>query len=133
MGKFERRLSRQKPKSKFTSDAWRDIERVVQVNHLPRALGVDFVPDSHCGHCGKRMDLASNHKAAKPKPGDLGVCWNCAGINRYGEGLQLEKVTDEEFERLAADEYDSLDRLVELRALIRAAMTRSYERSQGDA
>lgn len=142
MGKFERRLGRrQKPMRRrvleasvenprsegFESPAWKGLVRLVAQHDLPKELRQDYVARSSCGHCGLEMDEATHHSGSKPAPGELAVCWSCAGVNRFGPELGLEKVTDEEVEGLDPELYE-LDLLHEARALIRAAMMGSAKR-----
>ena len=75
--------------------------------------------------------MATHAKGIKPKPGDLGVCWACAGVNRFGEDYRLVKVTEREAESFDSEEYDT-ETMHEASALIRAAHTKSY-RQGGDA
>ena len=53
------------------------------------------------------------------------MCWSCAGVNRFDAELHLVRVSDEDVDTIDSSKYDT-DALAEGRALIRAAMTKSY-------
>lgn len=63
-------------------------------------MGID-----HCPHCGAINDRATpvQNEGAVPIPGDFSVCIKCAGINKFGEDMALEKLSHEEFESLPFD------------------------------
>lgn len=47
------------------------------------------VPSSPCPHCGAEPTGASGVNAHYPKPGDVAICIDCAGVNTYGRDLRL--------------------------------------------
>lgn len=103
------------------SKAWRGIERLVAVHHLPVDEQPGKVVPSACGHCSIVLDRATHDADETASPGDLSVCWNCAGVNRFDADLVLKPVRDEDLEALDVDH----GQLAEARALIRAALTRN--------
>lgn len=107
--------------------ALRALARIVEQYGKPIAEREDMVPRSPCGHCGKVLDGASHEDGIKPKPGDLSVCWGCAGINRFGPTLALERLDEADFPPEVADE------LRHRQSLIRAVMMGSVGRTRGDA
>lgn len=124
MNRAERRAKAARERK---SSAWKALERVVEQHGKPIAEREDMVPRSPCGHCGKALDGASHEDGIKPKPGDLSVCWACAGINRFGPTLALERLDEADFPPEVADE------LRHRQSLIRAAMMGSVGRTRGDA
>lgn len=59
-------------------------------------MGLDY-----CPHCGAKNDRATcTEGVAIPKPNDISVCIKCAGINKYGSDMALEKLSHEEFTTL---------------------------------
>lgn len=107
--------------------ALRALERVVEQHGKPIAEREDMMPPSPCGHCGEALDGASHEDGIKPKPGDFTVCWACAGVNRFGPTLALERVDEADFPPECAEELQHRQRL------IRAAMMDSVGRTRGDA
>lgn len=43
------------------------------------------MPDCACPHCGKVQDAASGLSSHYPEPGDISVCFDCAGVSVFGE------------------------------------------------
>jgi len=104
------------------SRAWKGLERVV-------ARQGEEVPEAPCGHCGARLDRASIDTGQRPEPGDISICWGCAGVNRFDERLRLEALSDDAVRELDVDHRE----LEEGRALIRAALLGSSRRPRVDA
>ena len=55
------------------------------------------IPPSVCPVCGTQMEGATSledEDRSGPTPGALGICWYCATILKYGENLELMKVSD---------------------------------------
>ena len=68
------------------------------------------VPASPCCECGKVLELCAGKKNT-PSPGDLSICFDCGGLNVFGQDLRLRKPTDEETFAAAADsEFQTLRR-----------------------
>lgn len=55
-----------------------------------------------CPHCGVDIDCLS-HATKHAKPGDIGVCFHCAGIVILDDGLRRRLPTEAESEELLAD------------------------------
>lgn len=55
--------------------------------------------NDNCPHCGKLINRATSVEevGAIPNPGDISICIKCAGINKYGQDMALEKLSHEEF------------------------------------
>ena len=111
------------------SKAWRGLQRVVEVHRLPEAEQPDQVARSYCGHCGMMLNRATHEEGIPPSSGDVSVCWNCAGVNRFDAELLLKPVRDEDLGAIDVDH----EQLAEARALIRAAMTRDPRKTRPEA
>ena len=62
------------------------------------------VPPSMCPRCGRLANAAMEVGGERaPNPGDLGVCINCAGVNRYNADLLLVPLTPAEWEELPSE------------------------------
>jgi hypothetical protein len=49
------------------------------------------LPDNVCPSCGAPIVCAS-HETARPKPGDLSLCFTCGAAMRFTEDLRLDLV-----------------------------------------
>lgn len=56
-----------------------------------------------CPHCGRRNDLHTGAAGTRPRPGDVSICWACAGIGIYVAGDSARVPTAAEVQELAAD------------------------------
>lgn len=59
------------------------------------------MPPSRCPICQTQLDHAMPVAGvvASPEPGDATVCAKCGAMLKYGEGLGLEVLSDEELEK----------------------------------
>jgi hypothetical protein len=85
----------QETESLRSSQAFRTLEA------FARQTGTETqMPPSPCGHCGRSNELATGEEGHAPQPGAFAVCAGCAGINRYGDALQLVAVAEAEIEAM---------------------------------
>jgi hypothetical protein len=55
-----------------------------------------------CPHCGTAIEQASGvvdknaRNELKPKPGDISICFTCAGLGRYTTKMTIRKLTNVE-------------------------------------
>jgi len=78
-----------------------------------------------CPHCGRINQLHEDTKdGGDPKPGAIGICWQCHGLAVLTPFLFLRKPTEQEAAEFAADPDIK-------RAL--AAMSEAYTPSQATA
>ena len=63
------------------------------------------IPKSTCARCGYVIVTASHldDDKATPEPGDLSICLKCAHVAKYGDGLALVELTQEEVIELSLD------------------------------
>jgi hypothetical protein len=61
------------------------------------------VPISLCPSCGYACEAASSVTGDTPEVGDLGVCFNCGALLRFGIGFVLYAATDAELAGLPSD------------------------------
>ena len=56
---------------------------------------------SECPTCGEFQDAAAEANGGDkvPKPGDVGVCFNCGAINQYDKNLKLQSMSEAECSR----------------------------------
>ncbi len=73
---------------------------------------------SPCGWCGVLLDTSSGRPGHVPEPRHFSVCIKCCGLNRYGDGLLLERFSDDQLEGL---DPESRAQLEQTRDLMRAA------------
>lgn len=76
----------------------REIPAQTLLHRMGTALGGEqlHIEGSPCGHCGKVLDGSSKASdGTDPEPGDITFCIYCGGLNRFGEGLRLEGLSDE--------------------------------------
>ena len=93
------------------------------------AKGTDTRHESKpCPHCGKGLDASSGEKDQVPRVGDLSVCCYCGGIMRFGEGLSLAALSEEDLDALADGEHaEEVATVREMRDLFRASKMRSIK------
>lgn len=62
----------------------------------PRHHQHHAVPVCPCPSCGRANDAATNANDAKarPKKGDVSICFYCGEILEFGDDLQLHKAVD---------------------------------------
>lgn len=41
--------------------------------------------DARCPHCGRENQLHQGRPGTWPKPGDVGICWDCRGLMVFTE------------------------------------------------
>lgn len=111
------------------SRAWQTIIRVMAEHERPVEERHDTTVSSCCGHCGLVLDAATHVNGKKPTPGDLAICWGCAGVNQFGEDLTLIKRTEKEVAALDVDHTE----LAETQALVRAVVTGSHRQGRHKA
>ena len=60
------------------------------------------VKKQKCPYCGFEGDGVEefNREDRKPKPGDISVCISCAGIQVFGEEMELLKISKERLTEL---------------------------------
>lgn len=52
-----------------------------------------------CPHCGVELNATTNiNDEAPPRPGDLSICFYCAGFLIFSDKLALEKLSHEQLE-----------------------------------
>jgi hypothetical protein len=68
----------------------------------PPDADVGVVP-TVCPWCGRRNDLHAGMPGTRPKPGDVGICWRCAGPAVFLDDLTMRRATDAEMEEMATD------------------------------
>ena len=82
---------------------------------------IDFkVPPSPCPNCGTVQDGSGEFLTRKGEPpviGDIAVCLDCAAVNRYGIGLVLEAIPEDELAVLLID-TDLLDTVAAVRRFV---------------
>lgn len=62
------------------------------------------LPKSACPFCAHELDTAAAiDDRHTPAPGDLTLCINCGEWLVFGEGMSLQKPTDEEYVEIAAN------------------------------
>jgi hypothetical protein len=66
-----------------------------------------------CPSCGKLLTRVTGSRA--PHRGDVNVCAHCAGLSRFGVGLHLVPLTDDDLLELPAEMIDELN---EARSLV---------------
>lgn len=64
------------------------------------------IPERACPYCGKGLDSVSMLEGDVPPPskGDMAVCFGCAEIMQFGDGLTMEKMSADELAALSLDE-----------------------------
>lgn len=79
------------------------------------------IQGSNCPECGRFLDAASGviggNQPAKcqPRVGDISICFCCGVLLKYGENLQLRRLTEEEIVALKSDErnWEIINHLME--------------------
>ena len=70
------------------------------------------IPLGPCPICGHECDAASaiGDPAifAEPKPGDYTVCIECGGWLKFGQGLNLKRLTEQDILNMKNEEHDQL-------------------------
>lgn len=67
---------------------------------------VTRVPESHCLHCGCKMDALDTgdpNDTAPPSPGEIAVCIKCGAVMILDYELKLRALTGAEVDALLAD------------------------------
>lgn len=57
------------------------------------------IPEQHCPHCSKLIDLTGQLTAdpeMQPQPGDYSVCFGCGGVLVFETGFRLRMPTPDE-------------------------------------
>lgn len=55
---------------------------------------------SECPYCGHKHELATDLRCnAKPSPGDVSICIQCANVLMFDDNLATRKPTDNELEK----------------------------------
>lgn len=68
-----------------------------------------YEPGVPCPSCGYHLDAVTDPLGrAKPRPGDMSVCLNCATPLVFDVPPSLHVMTDEELARLSEEEADDL-------------------------
>lgn len=78
------------------------------------------VPESPCPSCGAMLNgsgEAMTREGTPPVMGDIAICIRCAAVNRYGLGMALEAVPEDELAKLLID-TDLLEALAAVRCVI---------------
>ena len=62
--------------------------------------------ESACPYCGKPLDSVGTLEGDVPPPskGDMAVCFGCAEIMQFGDGMTMEKMSADELAALSFDE-----------------------------
>lgn len=67
------------------------------------------LPDRRCPWCGETLNMAASFDHdQQPKPGDLTVCIQCAGMLKYGPAMKLLRLTEADIDDLDDETADSL-------------------------
>lgn len=62
------------------------------------------LPLSHCPHCGREGDAASDMTTNEvPDPGSLSVCIGCGALSMFGDDMKLRELTREERQKVRDD------------------------------
>lgn len=89
------------------------VETLELINYLWRRM-VPQVPACACPVCGEILDAAEGVlEKIMPKKGDWTVCSFCVSILRFGEGLVLERPTDEELSALPMNDKIVIAKMME--------------------
>lgn len=61
-----------------------------------------FIPTPHCpcSSCGVTLKFASSLTAHTPKPGDVSICTECAGVNIFTEELNVRAPTQADWDKI---------------------------------
>ncbi len=60
-----------------------------------------------CPQCSSKMDASgclSSDKPISPSPGDFTICSYCQTVLRYGEGLRLSTISDQDIKGMNDEE-----------------------------
>lgn len=70
---------------------------------------------NYCPSCGKELDAATSvEKEARPKPGDISICFYCGSINTFQEDLKLQQMGPQEYFDLPDEVQRSIQSYVRL-------------------
>jgi len=62
-----------------------------------------------CPFCGYAIDAhaAVGHEQHMPEPGNISVCFRCAGVSKYTEQLSLDPMTEEELTLIKVEDPET--------------------------
>lgn len=80
------------------------------------------LPPMECPHCHVVHDAASdpNKENPAPKPGDLTICIECAGIAQFTGAMQLRLVSKDEWDEFAATQPATVAELRRQQKILRS-------------
>lgn len=84
--------------------------------------------DAACPHCGRVNELHTDPDAdsRSPEPGDISICWNCAGIAQYTETLSMQLIPEEQHAEIMLN-----PQLRKMLAIVRRAQAERLNRAVG--
>jgi hypothetical protein len=70
---------------------------------------------SECPACGHPLNAATgiDDPSARPSPGDVSICWECAAVLAFTEDLSVRLMSNAEVAELSRDDpalYDTVQR-----------------------
>lgn len=89
------------------------------------------IPLGECPWCGHKLDAASHVSEpgifAEPHPGDFNVCINCGGWLRFGSGMKLRRVNEQDILVISNEEHEMLTAITKA---VRAIENQRAERDE---
>lgn len=78
------------------------------------------IKPSSCPHCNYLMDAAFSpgDESARPNPGDLTICINCAEILQFDADLMMQKVPDEIMKDIQEGSPEQYEQLKQIRMAV---------------
>ena len=72
------------------------------------------VPEEHCPNCLSKLDAVTccNDDKRGPAPGDVTICFYCATVLCFADGLRVEECNQEQFAQLPEELQEEIEKII---------------------